>query len=211
MADASYFWQLVFAENSKEIYRNLATLTASTASVFRTVQFVVYGENIVAAGTSGAATVSAIGAATAGVVPVVAMAGVFVALGAGYYQARQDARRNNTLWGFAEGFVMGVSNWTWHQAWVRFGKKEVRPNAWDDGIAIAAFEGYNRGLVTGFHLGSALNDNAKKAYRVKLRSLAEYHGPRAWSQNPDEANLQQSAYAIELAAAGRKYKLFKEE
>jgi hypothetical protein len=158
-----------------------------------------------------ASLVAGSGAVAAGAVPVIAMAGVFVALGAGYYEAREMAREANNKSGFSQGFVMGVLNWSWHQAWDHFGKKEVGTNAWDQGISVAAYEGYNRGLVTGFKMGSYLQENAKKAFRIRLRSLADIHGSRAWSRNPDEAYLQQRDYVIELAAAGWKHGVFKSE
>ncbi|MFB9261986.1 hypothetical protein ACFFWD_02180 [Bradyrhizobium erythrophlei] len=137
---------------SFDFYEKIADMAATTAPIFRTISYSVWGANVAATGTSTAATVSAVGAAAAGAVPVIAMAGVFVALGLPYHQARQEARRERALWGFAEGFVMGISNWTWHQAWMRFGRKEVGTNAWGQGISVAAYEGYNRGLKTGFAL-----------------------------------------------------------
>jgi hypothetical protein len=189
-------------------------IAASTASMFRVVQFSGYVfpyVPVAVGGTSGAATVSALGAVGAGAVPVMAMAGVFVALGAGYYEARQMARKSNALIGFAEGFVMGVLKWNWAQAWSHFGKKEVGTNAWDQGISVAAYEGYNSGLKTGFGMGSALPENAKKAYRIKLRNLADIHGSGRWSRNSDEAYLQQRNYVIELAGAGVRNGVIKAE
>jgi hypothetical protein len=47
----------------------------------------------------------------------------------------------------------------------------------------------------------------RKAYRIALRRLAGRHDAGAWSQNADEARLQQSGYVIELAAAGVRHGL----
>jgi len=144
------------------------------------------------------------GAIAAGAIPVISMAGVFVALGAGYQQAREEAREVNYRSGFSQGFVMGILKWSWHQAWIHFGKKEVGTNAWDQGISVAAYEGYNRGLVAGFQMGDFLPEDAKKAFRIRLRNLADRHDSGPWSGNSDTAYLQQRDYVIELAAAGLK-------
>jgi hypothetical protein len=54
-----------------------------------------------------------LGAIAAGALPVVLVAGVAMALGAGYEQARELVQNEESLWGFAEGFVMGILGWEW--------------------------------------------------------------------------------------------------
>ena len=60
-------------------------------------------------------------------------------------------------------------------------------------------------------MGSALPENAKKAYRIKLRNLADIHGSGRWSRNSDEAYLEQRNYVIELAGAGVRNGVIKAE
>lgn len=47
------------------------------------------------------------GAVVAGEVPVIAMVGVFLALGSGYTAAREAVGNENTVSGLSQGFVMG--------------------------------------------------------------------------------------------------------
>jgi hypothetical protein len=131
--------------------------------------------------------------------------GVWVALGSGYYEARQIAQQKGALSGFSHGFVAGILKWTWPQLRDRFGIRSAGKNPWDQGVAVAEAKGYNNGLKTGFGMGNAVPDDAKKAYRIQLRKLTRIHGSGPWSQNADEAYLQQRNYLIDLAAAGVRY------
>ena len=133
----------------------------------------------------------------AGALPVVTMVGVYVALGAGYYQARELAREENNKSGFSQGFVMGLLGWEWHQATNRFGRWGVlNINQFDEAINVIRVKAYNAGLKAGYLAAVALPPAAKKAYLSRIRKLA--HGAQAgnWTRN------DQVSYVIELAAAG---------
>ena len=123
-------------------------------------------------------------------------------IGGAYAEGRRIAGERGALSGFSQGFVMGVLNWQWGTAARLFGKKQAGRNAFDQGAARAEAEGYNKGLVAGYALGSGAPDNVKKAYRIKLRKLANLHVAGPWSIDADEAYLQQTNYVISLAAAG---------
>jgi hypothetical protein len=139
------------------------------------------------------------------------MVGVWVLIGGGYAEGRRIAGEKSGLTGFSQGYVTGILNWPWVTTVNRFAKRQVGFNSWDRGVAVSEAEGYNKGLVAGYVLGSGAPDNAKKAYRAKLRQLANVHITGAWSSNADEAYLQQTGYVIALAAAGVRYGLIKQQ
>ena len=94
----------------------------------------VYYANLSAETLSLGGEAAAFGAAA---LPVVTMVGVYVALGAGYYQARELAREENNKSGFSQGFVMGLLGWEWHQATNRFGRWGVlNINQFDEAINV---------------------------------------------------------------------------
>ena len=79
-------------EGFRRFVQHWTTIAASTASAFRMVSIPGYLAGSPVAGTSAAATVSAVGAAATGAVPVITMVGVWVALGPGYYEARNSRK-----------------------------------------------------------------------------------------------------------------------
>lgn len=193
---------------------------ASTAPLWRWIRLPgpLYAE--AARGTSMAATVSgATGLATTLGIPLVVAVGSWVMLGAGYYQARQQVRRQGFMSGFAQGFTMGVLKWTWDQAVHRFAKRFViRKNAFDSVADREEALGYNEGLIKGWAAGNGVPEtyyeksldkviDKKKSYRIALRRLAGRTDSGPWSNNEDVARLQQTGYVIELAAAGVRHGL----
>src|SRR5262245_12501111 len=93
-----------------------ARQAASTAPLWRWVS--VAGPQFVEAGygTSMAATVASVtGLATTLGIPIVAAAGTWVMLGAGYYQARQEVRRAGFMSGFSHGVTTGGLHWNFGQ------------------------------------------------------------------------------------------------
>lgn len=193
--------------------RELAPLAARTAPIWRWVRIAGPMSDVVVRGTSGVATLGGAGslALTAGV-PIVVAAGVWVMLGSGYYQARQIARKNGVLTGFAQGFTMGILNWKWEQAVSRFGKRfVVNPNTFDPQASKEEAMGYNEGLVAGYAAGYASSDDMKKAFRITLRKLAGRTDSGDWSRNSDVAYQQQTSYVIQLSGAGRGKGLFVQE
>ena len=146
-------------------------------------------------------TTGSLGAAAAGAVPVVAMVGVWVALGSGYYEAREQAKIEESKSGFAYGFVMGVLDWQWHHLVSHFQRPLMRTNKFDEAMDVIRVRSYHGGLKTGFGAGSALPTGVKRAYRAKLRSLAGRRDSGPWSADRDTARNQQVTYVIDLASA----------
>ena len=181
-----------------------AVLAGSTMSMLRTVWVPSLGELVMGTAMVGG------GAIAAGALPVIFQAGVFVALGAPYYQARELAKEQNTKSGFAQGFVMGVLNWEWGHAVSRFGRRYLRINPNDPEMDRIRVVHYNAGLKSGFAAGAALPEDARKQYRIKFREAAGRADAGEWSENADQARLQQVDYVIALAGAALKHKLIKE-
>ncbi|HMQ05049.1 MAG TPA: hypothetical protein PKD26_14105 [Pyrinomonadaceae bacterium] len=208
------FW--VAQQAAMEFARHSST----TAPIWRWVR--VPGPNFVEVmrGTSTAATMQGItGLAVTMGIPIVTAVGVWVMLGSGYYQARQEVRRRGYMSGFSQGFTMGVLNWKWEQAVHLFAKRFViRKNVFDPVMDREEALGYNEGLIKGWGTGSAVPDaffdfstgkvvDKRKSFRIALRKLAGRRDSGGWSRNADEARLQQSSYVIELAAAGLRHGL----
>jgi hypothetical protein len=138
------------------------------------------------------------GAVVAGAVPVIAMVGVFLALGSGYAAAREAVRNENTVSGVSQGFVMGLLDWTWRQAVDRFGRRSViRINAMDEATDVIRVNAYNRGLRAGYDFAATLSADEKKAYLSRIRKFGGIRVPKNWNRNRDA----QISYVIELAAA----------
>jgi Domain of unknown function (DUF4157) len=136
------------------------------------------------------------GAVVAGAVPVIAMVGVFVALGSGYAAAREAVRNENTVSGLSQGFVMGLLDWSWRQAIDRFGRWSViRINAMDEATDVIRVNAYNRGLRAGYDFAATLSADEKKAYLRQIRKFGGIRVPKSWSRD------DQISYVIALAAA----------
>jgi len=144
------------------------------------------------------------GAIAAGAVPVLAMVGVFVALGAGYAEARAAAKNEGTASGFSQGFVMGILGWEWHQAVDRFGKFSASQTPMDEAVGFIAANAYNWGLRKGHKAGAALSLEEKHSYLRALRRWSGSRAPARWTR------LEQIDYVIDLAAAVRLH-LLREE
>lgn len=174
-----------------------------------------YYANIIAlyeAQTGGLVAGAGVGslALTAGV-PLVTAVGVWVALGAGMYQAREAAKNSNMMSGFSQGFVMAILKWKWHHVVTHFRAYNVRINAFDRGMDSIRVEYYHKGLMSGFLAGSVLSDDAKKEYVKKIRAGGNVHAPKQWSENEYEAHNQMISYVIDLATTAIKLKIIKAE
>ncbi|MBK8913150.1 MAG: hypothetical protein IPM64_00875 [Phycisphaerales bacterium] len=188
-------------------------MAASTAPVWRAIPYVnpVRGMALPmgsAGGTSSAATVQGLAALGIAGVAIAVAAGVWVALGAPYYQAVERARERGFMSGFSQGFVTGVLNWGWHHAASRFGMRRVvlRNHFVPEADRVEAVA-HNEGLFVGFALGMGGKAEGKKAFRIALRKLAGRVDDAPWSRDADEARLQQVDYVISLASAGVKHGL----
>lgn len=131
--------------------------------------------------------------------PVVTMVGVYVALGSGYYQAREEAKNENMTAGFSQGFVASILKWKWHHVVNRFRRQYLNINHFDEEMNSIRVTSYHEGLAKGFLAGSSLPDNVKKAYVTKIRTAGNVHAPKEWSRNEDLARNQQISYVIDLA------------
>ena len=145
-------------------------------------------------------------ALTAGV-PIVTAVGVWVALGSGYYQARQEAKREEAMSGFSQGFVMAVLKWQWSHVVARFQRQYLSINKFDEQMNSIRVNSYHGGLMRGFLAGRVLPDDVKKEIVKKLREAGNVSAPKDWSRNSDIARNQQISYVIELAGAGRRHRL----
>jgi hypothetical protein len=137
------------------------------------------------------------GAVVAVALPVIAMVGVFMALGAGYAEARAAVRNESTMSGFSQGFVMGLLGWEWRHAVDRFGVRSATPTPFDEALGYIKANAYNGGMRAGFEAASKLSPDMKKAYLREIRKLAGPRGTTNWSR------LDQISYVIELGAVAR--------
>ncbi|HUF04697.1 MAG TPA: hypothetical protein VMM38_11045 [Aridibacter sp.] len=151
-------------------------------------------------------TAAASFALTAGV-PIATMAGVYVALGSGYYQAREQAKHENKLMGFAEGFVMAISNWKWSHVVSRFSRKRLRINVADEAMDGIRVKYYHEGLKLGFLAGTVLPSDVRKQAVSAIRSAGKITAPKGWSDDADVARNQQISYVIDMATAGIRHRL----
>ena len=149
-------------------------------------------------------------ALTAGV-PVITAVGVWVALGSGYYQAREEAKNANTMAGFSQGFVMAILKWKWHNVVSRFQRPYLRINKFDETMDSIRVTYYHKGLKSGYLAGTALSDEAKKEYVKKIRSAGNVQAPKEWSRDDDTARNQQISYVIDLATTALKLHIIKPE
>ena len=158
------------------------------------VQFGKYDGALVGLDAGGLAAIAA------GALPVLTQVGVFVALGAGYFQAREIVENEESAWGLAEGFVMGVLGWEWHHVVARFYRARVlQIYHTDEALNSIRVRAYNTGLKAGFLFGSFLPDSLQAAYVKGLRNLAGHPSTGDWSRNV------QISFVISLAAAFRRF------
>jgi len=144
------------------------------------------------------------------VVPVVAMIAVQVALGAGYYEAREQARKDGYNLGFAKGFITGLLNWELRFTIERFWDDAVARNDYDEAIPKIRANAHNQGLIHGRTAGLAKPDADKKNYLLGLRKLTTT-STAGWTPKSDnwmdraQARQVQISYVIALATAAIKH------
>jgi len=150
----------------------------------------------------GAATASF--ALTAGL-PVVTAVGVWVALGSGYYQAREELKKEESMSGFSQGFVMAISNWQWRHVVSLFQRPYLTINHFDEAMNSIRVNSYHEGLKKGFLAGRVLPDEFKKEYIKKIRNAGNVHSVKEWSHDDELKRLQEINYVIDMASAARRY------
>ncbi|NJM52257.1 MAG: hypothetical protein HC846_01995 [Blastocatellia bacterium] len=149
------------------------------------------------------------GAVAAGVIPIIVAAGVWVALGSGYYEAREIVKKENMMSGFAQGFVCGLLRWTYNQTLDKFKMSHLRINTFHEATDYDRVDSYMEGLSTGFIAGQAMPLEGKKAYLKKMRKIAGIPTPTAeeWRRN----RRVQIDYVITLATLATTNGLIKAE
>jgi hypothetical protein len=127
--------------------------------------------------------------------PILGMAGVFMALGSGYEEAREEIQNEATASGFSQGFVAGLLNMSAGTVKSLFGKRgTVTRNAWDPEADVLEDRAYNRGLVAGYAMANQAPPDDKKAYIFEIRAFTGNVDAGDWTDR-DKIN-----YVIEYAA-----------
>ena len=137
-------------------------------------------------------------------VPIAVWVGVFVAMGAGYAEARTLVRNENFQSGFSQGFVMGLLKWEWQHVvsrFFRFGPGQI--NVMDESLSYIAANSYNEGLRSGFLHARIFDDETRKALLNRLKSFSPSTGAGQWNR------LNQVSYVVEVAGAGRRHNFFR--
>ena len=146
-----------------------------------------------AAPAIGVATVTGVGMAVAG--PVLGLAGVFMALGSGYAEARELIKNEATVSGFSQGFVAGLLNMSAGTVKSIFGQHGVIPrHPGDRDSDVIEMKARNRGLVAGYLMANQVSADDKKAY---LKEIRQFTGPVSAG---DWTDRNKRDYVIEYAA-----------
>jgi hypothetical protein len=104
--------------------------------------------------------------------PLAAAVGSFMALGAGYDEAKADITWDELSRGFSLGAVMGASGVSPKKAAVYFGHRAFARNLFLPGGAQIAADAYKKGLLNGYSQGRSLS----KEQRVMLGWDLRAHG-----------------------------------
>ena len=148
----------------------------------------------------GVATVTGVGMAVAG--PVLGMAGVFMALGSGYAEAREQIKNEATVSGFSQGFVAGLLNMSAGTVKSIFGQHGVIPrHPGDRESDVIEMNARNRGVVAGYLMANQAPADDKNAY---LKELRQFTGPVSAG---DWTDRDKRDYVIEYAAKLRRHYL----
>jgi hypothetical protein len=111
--------------------------------------------------------------------PLAAAAGNFMALGAGYDEAKREIQWQEQSWGFSLGVVMGADNLGPHKAASYFGHRHFARNLFLEGGARIAAEAYQQGLLSGYAQARALSKGQRLALWKDLLFYAK--GLPGWS------------------------------
>lgn len=200
--------QRLYPKQVAEASRTIATRQAAARALVLAEAEAVAAEGTLLTGY-GIGTTVAIYA-----LPIVGMIAVGLALGAGLYQAREAAKKEEFASGFARGFVMGLLKWTWDWAVARF-PPHFKPNPFDPDMHEIQATAYLDGMQQGFLAGTAMTKDMKKLYLLKLRQLsgASTAGweARSFDQLAQElAKRVQINFVVEMAGAARKHGLIAE-
>jgi hypothetical protein len=197
----SYSWSFSFQSA-------MAKLAAEEAFVAHSARIAAL--NAAAAAAEGTLVVGTGTVVVVAVLPVVAMVAVAAALGAPYYQARQEAKKEEYASGFARGFITGLLKWEARFTIDRFWDNGMGKNGFDESMPALRAAAHNEGLLEGRIAGLAKDDGEKKTYLKGLAKLskASTDGWTARSNDPAEkmrARRVQVGYVVDMAAAARKH------
>lgn len=201
--------------------RGSVTYEAAVARIAAQEAFVSHAARMAALNATATAAegtlVAGVGTTIAAVVvPVVAMVAVQVALGAGYYQARELARKEGYNMGFAKGFITGLLKWELQFTIERFWDNAVGKNNMDEAIPQIRANSHNQGLINGRVAGLAIKDVDKKNYLLGLRKLTTT-STAGWTPKSEnwmdraQARQVQISYVIDLAGAALKHHVLEVE
>ena len=141
----------------------------------------------------GVATVTGVGLAFVG--PALGFAGVFMALGAGYAEAREIIRNEAAVSGFSQGFVAGLLNMssgTVKSIFVQHGVIHSHPM--DPEADVIEMNARNRGVVAGYVMANQASADDKKAYLKEIRQFTGHVSAGDWTDR------DKRDYVIEYAA-----------
>ena len=204
-------------------YEYIAGLLKWSRGAQAAVAHIAAQEAAVATAAANASAVAAEGTLIAGagttaaavVVPVLALAAVGLALGAPYYQAREEARKEGYASGFSKGFICGLLKWPMRNTIDLFWDNAVQKNPFDEALPTIRASSHNTGLLKGRLGGLAMSDSQKKQYLRALRTLTVVSSA-GWSARSDDwmeqmrARQVQLGYVIDLAAAAVRHGILKQ-
>jgi hypothetical protein len=140
------------------------------------------------------ATIAGVSAAVVG--PILGLAGVFMALGSGYAEAREEIQNEAIQGGFAQGFVAGLLNMSPKTVRSIFAQQGViHRNVMDEDADVIEMRAHNRGLVAGYAMANTATPNEKKAYIFEIREFTGHVKSEPWSNDRVKRD-----YVIEYAA-----------
>jgi hypothetical protein len=112
----------------------------------------------------------ALGAATG---PLAAAVGNFMALGAGYDEAKREIAWQELSRGFSLGVVMGSDSVSPRKAAKYFGHRYFARNVFLEGGAQIAADAYKEGLLSGYSQGRSLSESQRTMLWRDIRSHAQ--------------------------------------
>jgi hypothetical protein len=139
-------FQIPEAPYSDEAFEFLHKAFEVTHGVLATLE--IFGADLVGLGVLG------LGLTVLG--PIAAFVSGFMAMGAGYAEARAKISKDRMKMGFAEGLVAGADSAPWKFVKSLFWEGRPEFNAFDEQAGTIAQKAYNVGVVSGFVQGRKL-------------------------------------------------------
>jgi hypothetical protein len=142
--------------------------------------------------------------------PLAAAAGGFMALGAGYDEAKREIQWQEQSRGFSLGVVMGTDNLGPQKAASYFGHRHFARNLFLEGGARIAADAYKQGLLSGYSQGRALSKEQRlvlwKDLLFRAKTLPGWNDFRGQSENSKQWTRRTwIEYYIFFAAVFRRF------